>query len=274
MIHSQEKKIWRFLDTGHAAGAFNMAADETLARQASVPTLRVYRWQPFTISIGYNQRLDEIDFRKVRQAGIGVVRRPTGGRAIFHAHEVTYSVIVPKRSGWFAKNSLEMYNHISSALVLGLRAAGVSVNLEKRALPDPEFMSYDQKFACFATSARYEIHYESKKLVGSAQRRFEYALLQHGSILLGEQHLNLLDYLSTNGNGERAKTRAELARKTVCVETILNREVSYGEMCGCLKTGFENYFQVQFKNGTFTTAEINQINQLKSNYAEMSRRML
>jgi lipoate-protein ligase A len=273
-MNYSEQSIWRFLNTGAAAGAFNMAADEVLARQATVPTLRVYRWQPFTISIGYNQNIEEIDLQKVHRDGVGVVRRPTGGRAIYHAHEVTYSVVIPKNSDWFAKNSLAMYNHISSALVLGLRAAGVSVNLEKRALPDPEFMSYDQKFACFATSARYEIHYDSKKLVGSAQRRFEHALLQHGSILLGEQHLNLLDYLSTNGNGGRAHTREELARKTVCVETILNREVSYDEMVACLKTGFENYFHVQFQNDTFNSSEIHKINQLKSNYAEMSRRVL
>lgn len=266
---------WRFLDTGAADGAFNMAVDEGLARAGNspLPILRVYRWQPFTISIGYLQESAEVDAQTCRRDGVGLVRRPTGGRAIFHAHEVTYSVIIPKGHGWFAKSSLLVYNEISAALALGLQSVGLPVKLEKRSQPDADFAGYRRQFACFASSARFEIHYQSRKLVGSAQRRFENALLQHGSILLGDQHLRLVDYLARHKNGELEAARQQLQNKTTTIEAILNREVSYDEIARCVKSGFETSLNINFKALPLTAAELDIINQLKSNYTDLRRRL-
>ncbi len=266
---------WRFLDTGACDGAFNMAVDEGLARasNSSQPILRVYRWQPFTISIGYHQDSEEVDAQKCWRDGVGVVLRATGGLAIFHAHEVTYSVIIPKGHGWFAKSSLFVYNEISAALALGLQSVGLPVKLEKRPQPDADFAGYRRQFACFASSARFEIHSQSKKLVGSAQRRFENALLQHGSILLGDQHLRLVDYLAHDKNGELAAARQQLQNKTTTIEAVLNREVSYEEIARCVKSGFEISLNINFETQPLTAAELQSINQLKIHYSDLRRRL-
>lgn len=267
-------ETWRFLDTGAADGPFNMAVDECLAQAGGAnPILRVYRWQPFTISIGYHQNADEIDSATCRRDGVGLVRRPTGGRAIFHAHEVTYSMIIPNGHRQFAKTSLDVYNEISSALVLGLQMAGLPVTLEKRPQPDAEFSSYQRQFACFASSARYEIQYRSRKLVGSAQRRFPKAILQHGSIIIGQQHLKLVEYFADQKNGDWDSAKARLQRKTVCIEEILEREVSYEEIAPCLRAAFEKYFRIKLEPAPLTSAEMNIINQLKAFYTDLRRRL-
>ncbi|HEX9654964.1 MAG TPA: lipoate--protein ligase family protein [bacterium] len=266
---------WRFLDTGAAGGAFNMAVDEGLARSTSAtnPVLRLYRWQPFTISIGHHQDLAEIDVDRCRHAGVGVVRRPTGGRAIFHAHELTYSAIIPKAHPWFTKSSLEVYNEISSALVTGLRLAGLPATIEKRPQADDEFATYRHQFACFASSARYEIHFQNKKLVGSAQRRFDSALLQHGSLIIGRQHLDLVEFLTGRKNGQGLSVREQLQNKTTCIEAVLNRDVAYEEIALCVKSGFERYFKIGFEATALSAAELEIINKLKTNYSDLWRRL-
>lgn len=251
-----------------------MAADEGLAKSiaSATPILRVYRWQPFAISIGYNQNPAEIDFERCLRDGVEVVRRPTGGRAIFHAHEVTYSVVIPKAHGWFAKPSLAVYNDISSALVLGLQIAELPVTLQKREQPDGDFSGYRRQFACFASSARHEIHYQTKKLVGSAQRRFENALLQHGSILIGPQHLNLIEYLANHQNGQIESARGQLKTKTICIEEILGREISFAEISTCVAAGFKKHLTIELEATPLNASELQIISQLEDNYSELWRR--
>ena len=251
-----------------------MAVDEGLTQLIDAnPILRVYSWQPFTISIGYHQDAKEIDSAKCRRDGVGFVRRPTGGRAIFHAHEVTYSVIIPNGHRLFAKISVDVYNEISSALVLGLQMAGLPVSLEKRSQPDAEFSIYHRQFACFASSARYEIQYQSRKLVGSAQRRFANAMLQHGSILIGQHHLKLVEYLAGNENGNLQAARENLQKKTICIEEILNRKVRYDEIAACMKGAFEKHFAIAFEPVTLTNEKLEFINQRKTVYTDLRRRL-
>ena len=269
-------ETWRFINSGPQDGAFNMAADETLARfcETGQPILRVYAWQPFAISIGHHQKLPEVDLDKCSSEGIDVVRRPTGGRAIFHAHEITYAVIIPKESKLYAKSTLDIYNLISSALVNGLSRLGAHLVLKRKENLDREFKTYNQKFACFASSAKYEVHYRSKKLVGSAQRRLENALLQHGSILLGNEHLNLFDYLTETTNGNSGSLKQFLSEKTTCLESILKREVSYNEVVSALKSGFENFFKIELQSTLLTAEETELINEYKLQYTQIRRESL
>jgi lipoate-protein ligase A len=262
-----QESVWRFINSGAAEGAFNMAADEALAcsLKSSQPVVRVYRWQPYTISIGYNQDFSDLDLTKCREDGIGLVRRPTGGRAILHAHEVTYSVIFPRESDRYGKNTLDLYNQISSAICEGLNSNGLPVVLEKKEEAGGA-KHHQHRFACFSTSAKYEIHYDSKKLVGSAQRRFKSAVLQHGSILLGDEHLHILDYLSPAANGKTEQLRKQLRENTISMQTILNRTVAYNEMVESIKTGFEHYFKVRLEERKFSDAELRRINELKIKY--------
>jgi len=269
----KETGTWRFINSGAQDGAFNMAADETLARfcKSGPPILRIYSWQPFAISIGHHQKLAEIDFGKCSSENIDVVRRPTGGRAIFHAQEVTYAVIIPKESNLYSRSTLDIYNLISSALVNGLNRLGANLVLERKENLDGEFKTYNQKFACFAASAKYEIHYRSKKLVGSAQWRLENALLQHGSILLGNEHLNLFDYLTGTTNGKLENFKELLNEKTTCLGTILNREVNYNEVVSAMKSGFEDFLKIELQSATLTAEETELINELKPQYSQTRR---
>jgi len=270
MNHSPQS--WRFLKTGAADGVFNMTADETLAtlRDHTAPILRVYCWSPSTISLGYHQPINELDAARCRKDGLGIVRRPTGGRAILHAQEVTYSVVIPKSHPLYKKSSLTIYKLISGALVAGLNALGLRTVFEKRNGNDAEFSGYHRRFSCFATSAKYEIHHQSRKFVGSAQRRFENGLLQHGSILLGDEHLNLTKYISTNGSGEDETSRALLQSRTVTLESILNRKATFDEVAACLKHGFEKTFDVTLKSDELSADELQRIEQLKPKYMNLT----
>ncbi len=163
---------WRFENTGVRSGVFNMEYDEALARAlidgTGNSTIRIYGWRPIAISLGRNQSMDEIDLNKTSVAGIDVVRRPTGGRAILHANELTYSVVMQVKD----KKILTVYKDISRALIAGLQELGAPVAIEKSQPYFPSLYRATSAAACFSSTGRYEIKCGSKKLVGSAQRRY------------------------------------------------------------------------------------------------------
>jgi lipoate-protein ligase A len=241
---------WQFIDSGEQTGAYNMALDEsharTLASGGGSPVLRLFRWKPWTISLGYNQQAGEIDGERCSAEGIAIVRRPTGGRAILHAEELTYSVVMPAQR----KSVLHVYNDISTALVRGLALYGVQVSLVK-SQPDfaKEYRS-SSSIPCFASSARYEIEWRSRKLVGSAQRRFGGpagdVVLQHGSILCGDAHCRLADYLAAPAAEERERIRSVLRARTADLRMITGEPVGMEFLSGCIRRGFEEAWGLQF----------------------------
>jgi lipoate-protein ligase A len=184
------ERRWRLLVTEPLDGATNMALDEAILlsriRGDSPPTLRFFSWSPPTLSLGYGQPLDDhVNLEACRRLGIGVVRRPTGGSAIYHdteEREVTYSVVAASGDFEGAGDLLESYRWIGQGLVDGLRRLGAPAEMvpvlkdRDRSAP-PTF--------CFSRTGSHEIEVGGKKLVGSAQRRRAGAFLQHGSILLG-----------------------------------------------------------------------------------------
>jgi lipoate-protein ligase A len=234
---------WRFENTGVRSGVFNMEYDEALARAlvegTGNPTIRVYGWQPFAISIGWNQSIDEIDVNKTSAAGIDVVRRPTGGRAILHANELTYSVVMRVHN----KNVLTVYEDISRALVAGLQELGAPVAIEKSQPHFPSLYRSASAVACFSSTGRYEIKCKGRKLVGSAQRRYaagdgEEVVLQHGSILLGSEHKQIVDFLNLPSEEQRIALLQELDEKTTELSTVLNRVVNYDKTADAILQGF------------------------------------
>lgn len=183
-----DRPRWRFLVTDPMTGAENMALDEALmdrARETGEWTLRVYSWVSPTISFGRNQTArGQYDLARVHEAGLGVVRRPTGGRAILHDREITYSVTAPVAS---AGDLATSYQRINQLLVHALGALGVAVEIASataRALAPGAA-------PCFAEPSAGELIAGGRKLAGSAQWRAEGALLQHGSILLADDQTAL-----------------------------------------------------------------------------------
>lgn len=185
---------WRLINSGFQAGAMNMAIDEALlhavAQGHSLPVLRFYRWSPATVSLGYGQSVStDLDLEVCRRAGLDVVRRSTGGRAVLHDHEVTYAVIAPVDSGCFAGSVLDSYRVISEVLQQALARVGISAQL----VPGKSRGGQQNamKAVCFSAPSQYELVVEGRKVAGSAQKRHGQAFLQHGSIPI-EMDLDLL----------------------------------------------------------------------------------
>lgn len=244
---------WNFLNTGYQSGAFNMELDESLVKALSTgygsPTLRVYGWRPFAISLGWNQRPDEINEEAARRDGLDIVRRPTGGRAILHSEELTYSVVMESST----KNILSVYNDISQALVCGLRRLGAHASLEKSQPHFPSLYKSPSSAVCFSSSARYEIQIDGRKLVGSAQRRFagesgaEF-VLQHGSLLLGPHHGRLVEYLNLPSENERDRLRLEIEEKTIDLAEAVGRTVTFAECAEAVRAGFEEAWGITLQS--------------------------
>jgi lipoyl(octanoyl) transferase len=243
---------WYYEDSGPRAGVFNMERDEALAQalQRGDPgapqVLRLYGWAPPAISLGHHQDASTIATDLLRRDGIDLVRRPTGGRAILHHEELTYCVVM--LSG--RRSILQVYNAISEALVKGLALYGVKVSLQ-RSQPDFQAAYRDQSsIPCFTSSARYEIEWEGRKLVGSAQRRYadgdRDVVLQHGSILCGPAHRRLAEYLSIGSDAVRERIEREMREKTVDLAEITGKPVDMPRLKECIRAGFEVAWGIHF----------------------------
>ncbi|MDH3453924.1 MAG: lipoate--protein ligase family protein [Desulfuromonadales bacterium] len=185
---------WRLINSGFQAGAMNMALDEALlhsvANGDSLPVLRFYRWQPATVTLGYAQSIiTDLDQDVCRQAGLDVVRRSTGGRAVLHDQEVTYSVIAPLNTRLFGNSVLDCYRVISEILQKTLVGLGLPAELVP-GKPRGGHLNA-MKAVCFSAPSQYELVINGCKVAGSAQKRFGQTFLQHGSIPI-EMDLELL----------------------------------------------------------------------------------
>ena len=154
---------WQYLNSGFCSGRYNMRVDELLAERLAAgegfPTLRVYGWKPFAVSIGYNQNSGDFDEARCAARGIDIVRRPTGGRAIFHAEELTYSVVMFSRG----KSVSDSYCEISRALLSGLRMLGADAEYAMTQPNLPLLYRSRTGIPCFASTTKYEIQYQGQK---------------------------------------------------------------------------------------------------------------
>ncbi len=220
-----QNRTWRVIPFRRYSGALNMAIDSYLAqsiKEGADPILRFYAWQPFCLSLGYHQNSAQLNLQKLYADGFEAVRRPTGGSAIFHAAELTYSLVIPRP---FADHRL-IYADFHSLLANALNKMGYGVELHKRT----ESISYLNKgaetFACFNRSAYTEITYNKRKVVGSAQKVLPGALLQHGSLMLGDDHYRITDYLSAPEE-TIFKYRKLLKQSSCCLNEISKKNVTY-----------------------------------------------
>lgn len=249
---------WRFLNTGRADAASNMAIDEALLLTheagATPPTLRVYSWDVPTLSLGYAQKTSqEVDQAGCQRHGVAIVRRPTGGRAVLHDREVTYSVVLPT-SLFHQRNTLtEHYRCIGMALADALQRLGVPVHLE-RARWRPGRQRETTSPACFAVLARYELSVAGKKIVGSAQKRLQRALLQHGSIPLWLDRQRLFQCLHVPAGRLDALVQEAHTTMTAVNETTPT-PVSVHALHDALRQAFAATFGIELLKGTLLPEE-------------------
>ncbi len=261
-------KKWRVIFTGTHDAFFNMALDEALLfsceRLNSPPILRLYQWNPPGISLGYSQLVDRtVDVKKCRDQQIDVVRRITGGRAVLHENELTYSVCasIPD-SPELGLSTLQTYQKISLALLESLRFLGIEGEWVKpsRETESFSFQSISAK-PCFVSTSRYEITVRGKKLIGSAQRRFssrsdqltKESFIQHGSILIGKGWYNLAEFLP-EGNSKEMMRRS-LEERSTNLEELLKRRVQLTEMISVLKAGFKTVFNARMEDSSISGEE-------------------
>jgi lipoate-protein ligase A len=246
---------WRLLETGLADGATNMAMDEAIlwavAEGESRPTLRFYGWEPPCLSIGYSQSMEgEVDVDRCREAGVDFVRRPTGGRAILHADELTYSIVAPQAEPRVAGGVIESYRRLSTGLVAGLRALGLAVAQVEAADGKGE------SAACFDVPSSYEIAVGGKKLVGSAQVRKKSVVLQHGSLPLEGDIARIFDFLGVPSEGRREELKQELRVCATSLELALGYSVPFEEVARHLAAGFAQALNLRLIPGQLSQHEL------------------
>ncbi|MBD3347046.1 MAG: hypothetical protein GF401_18480 [Chitinivibrionales bacterium] len=212
----------RIINDPPNAASFNMAADLFLLEQCRVSNiiyLRVYRWSPPAISLGYRENPEKtLDFEAMERDGIDWIRRSTGGRAVLHDEDITYSIIFPKGITGMGGSIPQTYNLISQCLQDGFRRCGIRSSSHDSA-PDIVRERTAVRLPCFLAPNRDEIMVGNKKMVGSAQKRTAHAVLQHGSIPYTDAYRNLPDYLLLPAEQRNTQKRI-LARKCACVREI------------------------------------------------------
>lgn len=224
---------FELIDTGSSSGKDNMLFDYNrtmaVAEGKELPMIRLYSWNPWTVSLGANQKETDINIDEVEKRGWELVRRPTGGRAVFHSEEITYSVVMNLEDKFSIH---EAYKDIHVMLLNALIKLGnKDIGFEKSQANFREF--YKDKSisaSCFASSARYEIEFEGKKIVGSAQRLFGNTLLQHGSILIGNAHLMLSEVVNLETNEQKTKLFNFINSHSTCLENVFEKNISYKEI--------------------------------------------
>jgi lipoate-protein ligase A len=216
---------WRFVDSGWATGARQMAVDDALLCLCRTPTLRLFGFRPACLSLGRFQSAEQAP----RPPGFDLVRRPTGGGAVLHRGDICYSIVLPLSHPLAAGTIVDSYRRLARGLAAGLESLGLSP------LAEGASGSSARGGWCFEAVAPHELTLGGCKLVGSAQTRREGALLQQGSIRL-------------------APEPAEAALAT-SLEEALGRAVAWGELAGALMLGFAQAGGIELRAGVLSNEE-------------------
>ncbi|MFZ5814771.1 MAG: lipoate--protein ligase family protein [Bacillota bacterium] len=235
-----------------------MAIDEAIMRAHGrgevPPTLRFYGWRPAAVSIGYFQSMrEEVDLEAVRAGGYGYVRRPTGGRLIFHHLELTYSVAI--REELLPGGVVETYRELSRGLLEGMLLLGAQPELSGGEEDPRRINPSGFNTACFDTASAYELQVGGRKVAGSAQTRRDGVILQHGAILL-DMDVDLLFALMRLPEGApRERLIQRFRSKATTLREALGREIGYDEAREAFTAGFERGLGLRLTPGELTRAE-------------------
>lgn len=242
----------------------NMGIDEALLlscerREGLFPSIRFYRWEIPTLSFGYNQRYSlAVDENYCRENGINIVRRPTGGRAVLHDIEVTYSVVGRTDDPQLGDSVLETYRLISLALAKGFTKLGIEAELITPHKASPGRRGRIGTNPCFFSPSRYELAVSGNKIVGSAQKRGRGAFLQHGSIPLDIDIPKLL--------GATGHSSLPSGYSLTSVNEAAGRDVSPDELIEALSAGFSEVFNADLIREELTEKEAEEAGLLREKY--------
>ncbi|MDC1068318.1 lipoate--protein ligase family protein [Candidatus Kapabacteria bacterium] len=213
-------------NSGANTGSFNMGYDLKLlekVRESEIPIFRTYFWNPWAISLGKNQKSDGFDLAKLSRDGYDIVTRPTGGRAVFHGNELTYSFICKLQD----VSHHDIYRDIHLFFEKVFNDLGIKSDFAKGDIKLSDFYNNKLSASCFASSARYELTINNKKVVGSAQRVIDGFLLQHGSIPIDDSYLKIADYQK---GIEPDKIRSFLSKISTSVNENIKGNIAYDDI--------------------------------------------
>lgn len=264
--------LWRLIRTEPAEGAWNMAVDEAILEAVgsgdALPTLRLYAWEPPCLSLGLAQPVSDVDLSALARHGWQLVRRPTGGRAILHTDELTYSVIAPGDEPRVAGSVLESYRRLSQALVQALQRLGLPAQADKEyALPTGARVGEP---VCFEVPSNYEITVAGKKLIGSAQARRKQGVLQHGSLPLCGDLTRITQALVYPDETARARAAARLLEHATNVE-ILGQPLTWEASAAAFAAAFRETLKLEFQEAPLSASELRRAGELvEQKYAHPS----
>lgn len=247
-----DEREWRFIDTDFDDAFLNMSIDEAILDShihgLCPPTLRVYTWSPPAISLGYFQDLEtEIEVRRCSELGVDIVRRLTGGRAILHDEELTYSVVTSEQFG-FPRSLAESYRLLNRGLIAAYGMLGLEVSLE--AHPREPFSA-----ACFSSAGLADLTFQGRKLCGSAQYRKSNALLQHGSLPIRVNAHLFFSLLKFPSNGVRERAQEQFEQRAISLSEVLGNTIGLEELRRALFNGFQGSLGIKLCEDTLTDKE-------------------
>lgn len=281
-MNNYPRARYRLLLTDPADGATNMAIDEALllsvAAGESPPTLRFFAWTPPCLSLGYAQPIEDADLKRIANLGFDLVRRPTGGRAILHTDELTYSIITPQTDPRVAGGIVESYRRLSEGLMRGLMILGAEVrndkvftaeNKEREREKEKEDSALSANSAvkenpvCFIAPSNYEITANGKKLIGSAQARKRGMVLQHGSLPLTGDIARICEALVFENETAREEAKRQVRARATTLESALGRAVSWEEAAEAMKAGLAETLTLDLEPAPLTDHEFGNTHKLR-----------
>ncbi|MBD3264335.1 MAG: hypothetical protein GF375_04450 [Candidatus Omnitrophica bacterium] len=243
-------KGWRLITEGKADGIYNMIADEVLLAnysESNLPTLRIYGWKKPFITLGCNQRFSDI---LSKNCGVAAVKRISGGAALLHDEEVTYSLVCSREDLCLPHSVKDSYRIICKFLKIFYSKLRLepefAFDLLNRKREDMHFKPELRNDLCFCGCQHFDMLIEGKKIGGNAQRRKKKVIFQHGSI---PQRINF-EILRESFCG-----RGELPRNFTDINTLLNKETDFSQLSTLLSESFQEAFNARLKKGCFSRSE-------------------
>jgi lipoate-protein ligase A len=257
---------WRLILSPPLPGPMNMALDESLlasaASKSKPPTLRLYTWEIPTLSLGYAQSIKDVDKASLERLGWGLVRRPTGGRAILHTDELTYSVTSSVDDPLMSGPLLESYQRISTALLMALSILGITANADS--VYPKQATSVGKEPVCFKVPSNYEVTVAGKKLIGSAQARKENGVLQHGSLPLYGDLTRITEVLNYENKVRKNNSKTALLDHAGTIASLTGMHVSVAQAQNAFIEGFSKALDISFTISEPSKEEYDFANELEN----------
>lgn len=247
-------------------GASNMAVDcailEAVAAGDQLPTLRLYGWAPFCLSLGYGQRMRDVDLDSLAERGWQLVRRPTGGKAILHGDELTYSLCLPLDHPMADGDVVESYRRISAGLLRALEYLGLSAQAQPQGA---RIRHADTGPVCFDSPSHYEISFGGRKLIGSAQLRRKGGLLQHGTLPLCGDVARVCDALRFDSDETRARQQVKVRDRALTLAQAAGEALSWSAAADAIEGGFARAIDLALVAGCLSASESKRASVLAKN---------